>query len=71
MSFIYAIDELFIITAVHYEHFLFQKRPLKLQDFLHFPSIFAIFDDFSDFRSTFGTCHLKKKSSNTAKRWRK
>ena len=38
----------------------------KLQYFLHFPAIFAIFDDFSEFYSTFGTLHFEK-SSNTAK----
>jgi len=36
-----------------------------LQDFVHFPQFFTIFDDFSEFRSTFGTLHFGK-SSNTA-----
>ena len=37
-----------------------------MQDFLHFTTIFAIFDEFSEFCSTFGTHHFEK-SSNTAK----
>ena len=35
-------------------------------DFLHFPEYFAIFDDFSEFCSIFGTLHFEK-SLNTAK----
>ena len=37
-----------------------------MQDFLHFPAIFAIFYYISEFCSTFGTLHFEK-SSNTAK----
>ena len=39
---------------------------VKIQYFLRFPEIFAIFDAFSKFCSTFGTLHFEK-SSNIAK----
>ena len=37
-----------------------------MPDFIHFPPISAIFDDFSEFCRTFGILHFQK-SSNSAK----
>jgi len=42
-----------------------------LQYFLHFVTIFAIFDDFSKFCSTFGSLYFEKSSNILQKVWRK
>ena len=49
---------------------LFLKRGSKVKHILLTMNIFAIFDGFSEFCSTFGTLHFEK-SSNTEKRFEK